>query len=119
MIIAHVEHPDNIYNALVKEWPGRGNLGDITTVPCDAVGPALELTIGGKKLVVEPHDMFIIRGRSSRGDVCSPSVQPAGRSINILGGPFLRSVLAVFDVGASEMRFAQRVHLHEAHRWLV
>ena len=39
---------------------------------------------------------------------CLSGVADAGLGSSILGDVFLRNVLAVFDVGAKEMRFAAR-----------
>ena len=49
--------------------------------------------------------MILPNGRGT----CIPGVSDAGAAgFSILGDVFLENVLAIFDVGASEMRFAVR-----------
>ena len=42
------------------------------------------------------------------GNICLSGIQDDGGSFGILGDVFLKNVLAVYDIGASEMRFAAR-----------
>jgi hypothetical protein len=38
-----------------------------------------------------------------------PKALGAAAPFSILGGPFMKSVVSVFDVGAAEIRFANRI----------
>ena len=75
------------------------------TVPCDAKAPEFGVKIGQETFYVNPQDM-VIRLSSQ---TCISGVTATGAGGNsILGHAFLKNVLAVFDLGASEMRFAAR-----------
>jgi hypothetical protein len=74
-------------------------------VNCNATAPRVGLTIGGTTFWLDPKDMIQSDGP---GTVCISGVQPGGEGTMIVGDVFLKSVLAVFDVGAGEMRFAVR-----------
>ena len=74
-------------------------------VDCDAKAPEFGIKIGPEIFYVNPLDNILklsptkcITGISATG--------PGG--ISILGHTFLKNVVAVFDVGASQMRFAAR-----------
>ena len=75
------------------------------TVKCDAKAPQFGVKIGSEIFYVNPLDMIIRLSPAT----CITGVTSAGTGGNsILGHAFLKNVLAVFDVGASEMRFAAR-----------
>ncbi|KAK8217598.1 hypothetical protein M8818_001357 [Zalaria obscura] len=74
-------------------------------VPCDAVAPLFGVEIAGKIFYVNPRDLV---GPPTNYPYCAMGVQPNSGSFNILGDAWLRNVLAVFDVGNGEMRFAAR-----------
>ncbi|KAI9691085.1 MAG: hypothetical protein M1822_008705 [Bathelium mastoideum] len=73
-------------------------------VDCNATAPSWSLVIGGQTFHIDPRDM-IVEGPESN---CVSGVQEAFSSFSILGDVFLKNVLAVFDVGNAEMRFAAR-----------
>lgn len=73
-------------------------------VECDAVPPVFGAVVGKKVFYVNPADMVVNTG----GGQCISGVQPDMGGLSILGDTWLRNVLAVFDVGAGEMRFAAR-----------
>ena len=82
---------------------GRGEY----TVSCSAKAPEFGVNIAGQTLLVNRTDLIL---PSSTGGCASsinhyddPDVDYA-----TMGEAFLRSVVAVFDIGSSEMRFAQR-----------
>lgn len=73
-------------------------------VDCGAVAPVFGVVVDTKVLYVDPVDLVIDEGDG----LCVTGVQSDGGGLTILGDVFLRNVLAVFDVGAGEMRFAAR-----------
>ena len=92
-------------NALF-EPPATYNSGlGYYTVPCDAKAPEFGIRIGPEIFYINPADNIIRLSQT----ICITGVQVTGQGGNsILGHVFLKNVLAVFDVGASEMRFAAR-----------
>ncbi|KAF2239660.1 acid protease [Viridothelium virens] len=77
---------------------------DTWFVDCNATAPSWSLTIGGQNFNINPLDM-IIQGLDGS---CVSGVQDAFNGFSILGDVFLKTVLAVFDLGNAEMRFATR-----------
>jgi len=86
--------------------------GGIYTVPCSAKPPKFGVNFGNTTMWIEGKDLLL---QSGLGQPCMVSIQspkslgPAAPPFSILGGPFMKSVISVFDVGAAEIRFAQRV----------
>lgn len=79
-------------------------------VDCQATTPGFAIRIGGTDLVMNARDMIVqteanVTAEENR---CVSAIQLAGQGPSILGDAFLRNVVAVFDVGAAEMRFASR-----------
>ncbi|MCJ1224429.1 hypothetical protein MMC12_001074 [Toensbergia leucococca] len=72
-------------------------------VDCNAKAPELGVQIGGEVFFISPLDLIL----NSEGS-CFTGVDDGGDGPYILGDVFLKNVVAVFDVGASEMRFAAR-----------
>lgn len=66
--------------------------------------------IGGSTFYINPTDMILPGGMdNSEKKTCISGINAGGdvgQGIFVLGGTFLRNVVAVFDVGAAEMRFA-------------
>lgn len=84
--------------------------------PCDAEVPSFGIQIGGHVFEQSAQEVLIptanvtVNGTS----YCALGSQPGIEEAGALGISFLSSVVAVFDIGASEMRFAQReVDSHE------
>ncbi|KAL6720259.1 hypothetical protein ACLMJK_002180 [Lecanora helva] len=74
-------------------------------VKCDAKVPEFGVKIGQEIFYINSKDMIIHLDSTT----CITGVTSTGVGGNsILGHAFLKNVLAVFDVGASEMRFAAR-----------
>ena len=73
-------------------------------VDCSAEAPEFGVTIGSQTFFINGQDLILSNGDGT----CISGVDDAGDSLSILGDVFLKNVLAVFDVGASEMRFAAR-----------
>ena len=76
-------------------------------VNCSAKAPEFGVQIGEQTFFLNAKDLIIPAG-SAEGTLCLTSIGDAGYGSSILGAPFFKNVLAVFDVGASEMRFAAR-----------
>ena len=77
-------------------------------VDCDATAPDISVVIGGMEFATNPVDLKLF---IDEGNTCVSGIQDGGavdESLFILGDVFLKNVLAVFDVGAAEMRFAER-----------
>ena len=86
--------------------PAQYNVGlDAYQVDCNATAPTFGVQIGGETFFIDSRDMIVQLSPT----VCISGVAATGSGGNsILGHVFLKNVLAVFDVGASEMRFAAR-----------
>ena len=85
--------------------------GPVYSVQCNATPPAgVGIQLGGKMIRVESRDMI---WRDWDGQ-CFSTVAPSGSLGDIelffLGDYFLRNVVAVFDFGKNEMRWAERYH---------
>lgn len=83
-------------------------------VKCNATAPELSVKIGGQNFGINPKDLILSAGQDDLG--CSMGVQGStatGSAPPVLGSVFLRSVLAVFDVGRAQMSFASRMHYQE------
>lgn len=82
-----------------------GSQSQIFHVDCKAEAPPLAVRIAGREFQINAEDLVINLGDAG----CVLAVMTFdGEELSVLGQPFLRSVLAVFDVGAGEMRFAAR-----------
>ncbi|KAF7165780.1 hypothetical protein CNMCM5623_009859 [Aspergillus felis] len=79
-------------------------------VDCNAKAPVHGVTIGGSTFYINSTDMILPAGTDDSGNgTCISGINAGGnvgQGIFVLGGTFLRNVVAVFDVGAAEMRFA-------------
>ena len=73
-------------------------------VECDAAPPVFGVSIGQKIFWVNGQDLIV---RASGGR-CIMGVQPNYGGLTILGDVWMKNVLCVFDVGAAQMRFAER-----------
>lgn len=73
------------------------------SVDCKAQAPDLGVTIAGTTFKINPTDMIMSNGDGT----CISGVQDGGsQGPFILGDVFMQSVVVVFDVGASQLRFA-------------
>jgi aspergillopepsin I len=77
----------------------------VYTVNCNAKPPAFGVKIGGRTFVINPVDMIFADESSG---TCISAIQDGGAAPGpfILGDAFLNNVVAVFDVGAAQLRFA-------------
>lgn len=102
------KHTADDYNkgfSTTAEWDEQQGLYE---VQCDAVPPRFSITIGNHNFTHNPADLIF---RSDEGQCFSAITRtPAetGLSLNIIGVPFLKNVVAVFDIGGQQMHFAQR-----------
>lgn len=71
---------------------------------CTSKAPRFGVIIAGKTLFVNPVDLLNPMG----SEFCMMAIQRQLGGDAVLGDSFLKSVLAVFDVGIHEMRFAGR-----------
>jgi len=72
---------------------------------CNATVPAINFQIGGKKFTIDKRDMLLPGIGGLDKTQCLTSVNGRDEAPFLLGDVFLRNVLAVFDVGNTEMRF--------------
>ncbi|KAK5699761.1 hypothetical protein LTR97_005892 [Elasticomyces elasticus] len=78
-------------------------------VSCNATAPHFSLTIANHTFSIDSRDMI----RQHASGVCYSTVASApppgdGLTLMFLGDAFLKNVVAVFDMGQNEMKFAQR-----------
>ena len=78
--------------------------------PCNATVPSFSLQIGDKVFYMSPDDL--LRQSTTREyqghTMCRVGVTDSYDGPYVLGVTFLSNVVAVFDIGNSEMRFASR-----------
>ncbi|KAF1953788.1 acid protease [Byssothecium circinans] len=94
-------------------------------VPCSAAPPRVGVVVAGRSFYVHPDDLMnkapgavggggVVGGsdgggvRFGEGRMCTLAVQRRGGGDAVLGDSWLKNVLAVFDLGANEMRFSGR-----------
>jgi hypothetical protein len=117
--------PPEVAEAVAKGFKPPGRLDQESyayVVDCDAVPPPFGVNINGTTFMVAPENMAI-KGSTPKAKIgalpvvegknqCLSSVQASGLfsfGVHILGTPFLENVVAVFDVGAAQMRLARRL----------
>lgn len=79
---------------------------DAYLVNCSAKAPKFGVEIGGQTFFVNGKDLILDYGIGN--GICASGITEAGSGMSILGDVFLKNVLAIFDVGSGEMRFAAR-----------
>lgn len=77
-------------------------------VDCDAVPPTFGVAIGGHTFYHNGQDLILPYGSNTCISAIGAVVPTAGISLAFLGDAFLKNVVAVFDFGNNEMRFAAR-----------
>jgi len=77
------------------------------SVPCKARAPYFAVVVGGVPFQIDPRDMIQDDGTGTGGCVAGVS---DGDPFNFytLGDVFLKNVVVVFDVGASQLKFRSR-----------
>lgn len=87
-----------------------GSLGPLYAVECDATPPSnVSIEIGGTSFPIDSEDMIYRDFDDSCYSIFAPAVPSEGIVLFILPSHFLRNVVAVFDFGNDEMRFAGRI----------
>ncbi|KJZ78830.1 hypothetical protein HIM_01603 [Hirsutella minnesotensis 3608] len=76
--------------------------------PCNAVAPRVSVIIGSEEFHMNPADLIFKDLKDPLTGYCAIAIASGGSGPYILGDVFLQSVVAVFDVGAAQMRFYQR-----------
>ena len=80
-------------------------------VNCTAIPPDFAVVIGGRSFPINPADMILPAADSAVAGLCPSAITdgdvPGLEGLYNMGTPFLKNVVAVFDVGATEMRFAR------------
>ena len=100
--------PANVVKAIAAQFDPPGHYDKVRVewlAPCNATAPETGVIVAGKEFKISPKDLLI---KSLEVDgFCTVAVNTAEGKELILGDPFLKNVVAAFDVGAGEMRFWQ------------
>ncbi|KAF4587621.1 Peptidase A1 [Ophiocordyceps camponoti-floridani] len=76
--------------------------------PCHSVPPPVSVVISGVEFSINAADMIYQDLRDPLTGYCAVAIASGGTGPYILGDVFLQNVVAVFDVGAAQMRFYSR-----------
>lgn len=81
------------------------------TAPCHIPVPSFGVQIDGQVFEMTHESILVSRWNTTVDGtlMCGLGIQPGVEMGGALGDTFLSSVVAVFDIGASMMRFVQRV----------
>ncbi|PYI03974.1 putative aspartic-type endopeptidase [Aspergillus sclerotiicarbonarius CBS 121057] len=84
---------------------------EVFVVDCDAQAPSFGVVIGNQTFYHSGEDLIYDTGDGYCASTLASSETVAldGIVLNILGMSFLKNVVAVFDFGANEMRFAKKL----------
>ncbi|KAK5160671.1 hypothetical protein LTS14_001683 [Recurvomyces mirabilis] len=76
---------------------------------CNAVPPSFAITIDGTDLWISSDELLMTgeAGEDPETGGCFSGIQPSFDGAYILGEVFLKNVVAAFDIGNSQMHFAQ------------
>jgi hypothetical protein len=96
--------PPAVTDASAQIGSGQG----IYVVDCNAIAPTFGVTIGGQIFYHNGRDLILPDGDNTCISTIGAVVPTAGISLAFLGDAFLKNVVAVFDFGKNEMRFAAR-----------
>ena len=99
--------PNDVAEAVALAFDPPGEYDEYSgyiIVECNATVPLFGIAINGKMFYVNSLDLVLQESET----VCLSRVQPDYGGLSVLGDVFLRNVLAVFDVGAGQMRFSAR-----------
>ncbi|KAK3332945.1 aspartic peptidase domain-containing protein [Cercophora scortea] len=75
---------------------------------CNATVPTFGVQIGNSTFYMAPEDLLRQSAKDSTGQYCRIGITDAEYGPYVLGVTFLTNVVAVFDIGNTEMRFASR-----------
>ena len=103
--------PPQLAQAINKAWDPPATHDPVLrqyVIQCTAKAPKLAMKLGGTNIYFDGKDMMLRSGASS---ICLSGIQASRSAMapSILGGAFLKNVVAVFDIGAAEIRFANRI----------
>jgi hypothetical protein len=102
----------DLYYSALNTPPQLIDIGgsSILAAACDGEVPSFGIQIDKYVFTMAAQDILVASINATiNGTVfCGLGVQPGVEGAGVLGDPFLSRVVAVFDIGASEMRFAQR-----------
>lgn len=101
------EIAEAINNAFVPRAVYDQEVGGYVTA-CNAVPPAFGIKIGGQMIWTDPTNMILPQVKNRQGK-CLTGISDTDEEPYILGDTFMQGLVAVFDVGKLEMRFAKRV----------
>ena len=91
------------FNALWSPPAKADFTGTVWTVDCNAVPGTLAFTVAGVSFKISPADLLYYDQEGN----CASTVFGTGAGLpKIIGDAFLRNVIVVHDVGASQMRIA-------------
>ncbi|KAB5575785.1 aspartic peptidase domain-containing protein [Coniochaeta sp. 2T2.1] len=96
-----------INNAFVPPAVWDPQVGAYVT-NCNATAPSFGIKIGGQMIWTEPSNMILPQLKNAQGK-CLTGIADTDQEPYILGDTFMQGLVAVFDVGKLEMRFAKRV----------
>lgn len=109
--------PPSLTTALYAAFPTPPKLVELQeggpflfAAPCDAEPPSFGIKIGGR-VFEQPAGAVLIASANVTVDgtaYCALGTQPGVEHAGLLGVTFMSGVVSVFDVGAGEMRFAER-----------
>jgi hypothetical protein len=103
--------PQSLTKAINQAFdPPSVNVGGLWENYCNAKPPKVSITIGGKNFAISASELLLkgSLGKDPQTGGCVCGIQ-ASAGPYILGDVFLKNVVAVFDIGESEMRFAPHV----------
>lgn len=77
---------------------------------CDARVPSFGVQINDQVFNMAAQEILLASMNTTLNGtlMCGLGIQPGVEEAGAMGDPFLSNVVAVFDIGASEMRFARR-----------
>lgn len=99
--------PDDVATAVAGLFDPPGtydSLHGVWSVDCNAVAPVFGVGIAGKIFYVNALDMILPYTVTE----CISGVQSNHGGLTVLGDVWMKNVVAVFDIGAEQMRFAAR-----------
>jgi len=104
--------PKAVADQFNKQWspPAKFSPKEGFQIDCKAKSPGIGVRINGTDIWVDGRDLVVPPIDNTEVTECLSGVQMSTVPISgMLGSTFLKNVLAVFDIGAGEMRFANRI----------